>query len=76
MNIIYKGKSYKRIVSDNLGDGVEAITWFLNEISGYVAYDIPLYDYKEILDGDFANELEFYYEQTLINSITPELPII
>lgn len=76
MNINYKGQSYKRIVSDNLGDGVETITWFLNEISGFVAYDIPLFEHKEILDSEFANELEIYYEQTLINAITPELPII
>lgn len=76
MEITCKGQSYKRLVTDNLGSDVEAISWFKNEICGYVAYDIPLYDFKEILDSELANELELYYESTIIYSLTPELPII
>lgn len=76
MNLKYKNQNYKRIVHSNLGNGVEVITWWLMEISGYAAYDIPLYDYKEVFNNDFANELEIYYESIIVDSLTPQITII
>lgn len=63
--IYYNGESYLRSVDTDIIPNVESITWYQDLIITSI----------EILDSEFANELEIYYERMITHSLMP-LPLI
>ncbi len=64
--IYYKGDWYLRCVDTETIPNVESITWFKGTNLAST----------EVLNTDFANKLENYYERVLTYSFTPTTPII
>lgn len=60
--IQYKDLKYARLSNNDIAEDIESVTWFNNG--------------TEVLDSEFSNELEIYYESTLVNEMSPILPLI
>lgn len=65
--IIFNGKTYNREV-DKMGE-LDMVKWFNYQSDTNESN-------REIYDEELLNELEEYYEQIIVNSITPNTPII
>ncbi len=60
--IQYNGLKYTRLFNNDVAEDIESVFWFYNGV--------------EVLDTKLTHDLENHYELTLINEISPILPII